>query len=88
MEMNMEELKISMSTILLCTLDERFSQGDIRMQGNHLNVEEINIEPQNHDYSSPPDSHHWGFHFTPRNYLIPKIKMRKFDGKDIITWIF
>jgi hypothetical protein len=50
----------SMSTILLHTLDERFPQGDIRTQGNHVNVEEINIEPQNHDYSSPPDPHHRG----------------------------
>jgi hypothetical protein len=25
---------------------------------------------------------------APRNYLIPKIDMRKFDGKDPITWIF
>jgi hypothetical protein len=35
-----------MSTILLRTLDERFSQGDIRTQGNHIIVEEINIEPK------------------------------------------
>jgi hypothetical protein len=45
----MEEMKISMSTILLHTLDERFPQGDIRTQGNHVNVEEIKIEPHNHD---------------------------------------
>jgi hypothetical protein len=70
------------------TLYERFPQGDIRTQGNHVDVEQIKIEPQNHDYSSPPDPHHWGFHSAPRNYLIPNIDMRKFDGKDPITWIF
>jgi hypothetical protein len=40
----MEELKFSMSNILLCTLDERFSP-----QGNHENVEEIKIDLKNHD---------------------------------------
>jgi hypothetical protein len=83
----MEELQNSMSKILLHTLHERFPQGDIREQGNHVNVEEINIEPQNHDYSLPPDPHDRGFHSAPRNYLSPKINMRKFDGKDPITWI-
>jgi hypothetical protein len=51
-------------------------------------MENINIESQNHDYSSLQDPHHQGFNSTPRNYLIPKIDMRKFDGKDPITWIF
>ena len=84
----MEELKNSIKTILLHTLDERFHQGDIMTQGNHVNVEKIKFEPQNHDYSSPPNLHHRGFHSTRRNYLIPKIDMRNFDGKDPITWIF
>jgi hypothetical protein len=88
MDINMEELKISISTISLRTLYEIFSQAYIRTQGNNVNVEEINIEPQNHDYSSPSNLHHRGFHSTPRNYLIPKININKFDGKDPITWIF
>jgi hypothetical protein len=45
MEKNIKELKISMSTILLRTLYERL------YQGNYVNVEEIDIESQNHDYS-------------------------------------
>jgi len=49
MDTKMEELKNSTLTILLGTLDERFSQGDIRTQGNHVNVGEIKIEPQIHD---------------------------------------
>jgi hypothetical protein len=57
--------------------------------GNILtNVENINIESQNHDYSSLQDAYHQGFNFAPRNYLISNIDMRKFDGKDPITWIF
>jgi hypothetical protein len=50
-----------MSTIFLCTLDERLSQGGINTQGNHVNVEEIKIDLQKHDYSSPlGDLHHRG----------------------------
>jgi len=67
-----------MKTILLHTQDERLSQADFRIQENHINVEEIKIDPQNHDYLLP----------TTRNYLIHKMDMRKFDGKDHITWIF
>jgi copper chaperone CopZ len=63
-------------------------QGDIKTRGNHVNVEEIYIEFQNNDYSSPLNLHHRGFHSAPRKYLIPKINMRKFDGKYPITWIF
>jgi hypothetical protein len=51
----MEELQNYISTILLHTLDEKFPQGDIRAQGNYVNVEGIKIEPKNHDYSSPPE---------------------------------
>jgi hypothetical protein len=51
-------------------------------------VENINIEFHNDDYSSLEYPHHEGFNSAPRNYLIPKIDMRKFDGKDPITWIF
>ena len=31
---------------------------------------------------------HHGFNSGPRNYFIPKIDLRKFDGKDPVTWIF
>ena len=31
---------------------------------------------------------HHGFNSGPRNYFIPIIDMRKFDGKDPTTWIF
>ena len=77
-----------MSSMILHALYERLPIGDIKMQGNHENIEEINIESQNHDYSSLQDPHHQGFKSTPRNYFVPKIDMRKFDGKDPIAWIF
>jgi len=57
--------------------------------GNILkNVENVNIWSYKHDYSSLQYPHHRGFNSTPRNYLIPKIDVRKFDGRDPITWIF
>jgi hypothetical protein len=52
MDKNMEEFQNSMSTFPLHTLDDIFSQVDMRTQGNHVKLEEINIEPKNHDYSS------------------------------------
>jgi hypothetical protein len=55
---NMEEFQNAISTILLRALDERFSQGDFKTQGNHVNFEEINIDPRNHDYSSLQYTHH------------------------------
>jgi hypothetical protein len=57
--------------------------------GNILtNVENMNIESHDHDYSSLQDLHHQGLNSTPGKDLIPKIYMRKFDGKYPITWIF
>jgi hypothetical protein len=85
---NMLELQNSISSIILHTLNERLPKGDIKMKGNHENVEEINIESQNHDYSSLQDPYHQGLNVAPRNYFITKINMRKIHGKDSITWIF
>jgi hypothetical protein len=51
-------------------------------------LERINIELYNHGRSSLQDLHHHGFNSRPRSYLIPKIDMRKFDGKNTIIWIF
>lgn len=44
--------------IFLNTLDERLPKGDFKVQGDHENVEEINIESQNHDYSSSVELQH------------------------------
>ena len=77
-----------MSSMILYSLDDRIPIRDFKMKGNHENIEEIKIESQNHDYSSLQNPHHQGFNVAPRNYFIPKIDMRKFDGKDTITWIF
>jgi hypothetical protein len=88
LEKKMEDMKNPMSTILLQMLDERVLKGDIKPQGNHENVEEIKIELQIHEYLLSPDPHHQGFDVAPRNYLIPKIDMRNFDGEYPVTWIF
>jgi hypothetical protein len=87
MEKKMLELQNFMSSMILHTLYERIPKGDIKMQGNYENVEEINIESQNNDYSLQ-DPHHQGFNATPMNYFIPKIDMMKFYDKYPITWIF
>jgi hypothetical protein len=77
-----------MSTIFLHTLDRRLPKKNIKIQGNHENVEEIKVEYQNHNYSIFQDPCHQGLNAAPRNYLIPKIDMGKFDSKDPIAWIF
>jgi hypothetical protein len=74
------------------------------IQGNPKNKENKGVETQSHmgsilsqlestnnefhNYSSLQYLHHQGFKSTPRNYFIPNIDMRKFDGKDPIAWIF
>jgi hypothetical protein len=88
MDKKMEQLQNSMLTMILHTLNERFSKEDIWMQGNHENVDNIKIESQKHDYSSLQDLHHREFNSAPKNYLILNIDMRKFDGREPLTWIF
>jgi len=61
MEKKMLELQNFMSSVIFHVVDERLHKGDIKLQGNHENIEEINIESQNHDYSSLQDPHHQGF---------------------------
>jgi hypothetical protein len=49
-EKKMLELQKSMSSMILHALDERVPKGDIKVQGNHENIEEIRIESQNHNH--------------------------------------
>jgi transcriptional regulator of heat shock response len=48
-------------------------------------LESTNFESQNHDHLLLQEPHYQGCKLTPMNYFIPKIDMRKFDGKDPIT---
>jgi len=57
------------------------------MENILTNVEKINIDSCNHDYSSLHYLHYQEFNSVPRNYLVPNFDMTKFDGKDIIIWI-
>jgi len=50
MNQNMDKMMQQLQKSILNTMDERFPKGDIKTQGKHENVEEINIESQNHDY--------------------------------------
>ena len=83
---------------------QRIPERDMKIQENYENKENNGVETQSHvgsvlsqlestntesqNHSSLQDPHHRGFNVAPRNYFIPKIDMRKFDGKDHITWIF
>ena len=50
---------------------------------------EKQLESRKLESSKVDDSlQHHRFNSSPRNYFIPKIDMRKFYGKDPITWIF
>ena len=55
-----------------------------RLEKIEKQLESTNLESSKFNYSLQ----HHGFISGPRNYFIPKIYMRKFDGKDPITWIF
>ena len=50
---------------------------------------EKQLESRKLESSKVDDSlQHHGFNSGPRNYFIPNIDMWKFDGNDLITWIF
>jgi len=51
-------------------------------------LESTNLESQNHnhEFSIQYPKHH-GFNLAPRNYYIPNIDMRKFNGNNLVTWI-
>jgi hypothetical protein len=44
MNEKMKQLKNSMSSMILHTLDERFPKGDIKTQENHENLQNVKIE--------------------------------------------
>ena len=57
----------------------------------HSHLERIEKKLENRKLESSKNDislQHHGFNSSPRNYYIPKIDKRKFDGKDPITWIF
>ena len=68
---DMEELKINMNKLL----QERVTKGERVVKETH-DENKINV---NHDFI---DSN-----VGSKNHHVPKIDMRKFDGKDPITWI-
>ena len=103
MSPNKEEIQKSMKTLETILL-QRIPNMDMEIQGNHENNKNNGVEIQSHmrsilsqqgstniefqNHSLLQDRHHQSLNATPRNYFIPKIDTRKFDGKDPITWIF
>ena len=71
----MEDLKIDLKTDLTKFLQEMLTSGERVVKETH-DEKEINV---NHDFI---DSN-----VGSKNHHVPKIDMRKFDGKDHGTWI-
>jgi len=66
------------------------NQSDNVFHGTHDEVKRdmnMTMEFHNPNHSSPNNHDHQDFNLGPQNYHISKINMRKFDGKDPITWI-
>ena len=86
LELLIKDMKIFLSH----TWNGGSNQSDNVFQGTHdENKRDDNIKMgfQNLDHSSPNNNDHQYCISGLRNYHIPKIDMRKFDGKDALTWI-
>ena len=72
----------------LSTQEEDKEEQDHLFQSRVEKIEK-KMESTKLESSKVDDSlQHHGFNSGPRNYFIPNIDKRKFDGKDPITWIF
>ena len=85
-----EKLMKEMKEFFSQTQNGGSNQSDNVFQGTHdenKRDDNVTIGFQNLDRSSPNNNDHQYCISGPRNYHIPKIGMRKFDGKDALTWI-
>ena len=91
---NMEKkLEESMERIvnLIQHPEEKLPNDDKVGQGTHDERNSSHFEKPSFNKSTPGgfDSNTGSNQgWFPRGILLPKIDMRKFDGKDLITWIF
>jgi hypothetical protein len=93
MEKKMEKLEESMERIvnLIQNPEEKLPNYDKVGQGTHDERNSSHFEKPSFSNSTPGgfDSNTGSNQgWFPRGIQIPKIDMRKFDGKDPITWIF
>ena len=51
-------------------------------------MDNVSFESLTYHISLHQDTNFRGFNSAPRNYFIPKINMRLFDGNYPLTWIF
>ena len=85
-----EKLMKDMKEFFSHTRNGGSNQSDNVFQGTHdenKRDDNINMGFHNLYHSSPDNNDHQYCSSRPRNYHIPKIYMRKFDGKDALTWI-
>ena len=60
------------------------------MDLSHTHIEKIGKHLENKRFESLQfhnSSHHHGFNSGPRNYFMPKVELRKFDGMYVFTWV-
>ena len=80
---------IKHSFIPQVSTQEEYKEEKYDLFQSRLEKIEKQLENRKLESSKVDDSlQHHGFNLGPRNYFIPKNDMRKFDGKDPITWIF
>ena len=90
---NMKKLEENMETIikLIQHPEEKLPNDDNVGQGTHDERNSSHFEKPSFSKSTPRgfDSNTGSNQgWFPRGIQLPKIDMRKFDGKDPITWIF
>ena len=93
MEKKMEKLEESMERIvnLIQHIEEKHHNGDNVAQGTQDDRNSSHFEQPSFSKHTPGgfDSNTRSNQgWFPRGIQLPKIDMRKFDGKDPITWIF
>ena len=83
----MKDIKNSCIPRVSTQKEDKEEKGDLFQ--SHLENIEKQLESKKFESSKVDDSlQHHGFNSGARNYFIPKLYMRKFDGKDPIMWIF
>jgi hypothetical protein len=71
-------------------LEERLPKGDIKIKGIHENKGSIHVEQIANNYIFPTSesNSNSGFNYGGSiKFNFPKIKLKKFDGTKVFTWV-
>ena len=91
MEQNMDKEMEQQMDKIIYTLKERIPNSDNMVQETHENKDSVHVEnpsinktiPRGFNYNIG-DNHGW----FPKGVYIARIDMKKFEGNDLIIWIF